>query len=127
MDLSPLKKIRHFREKGKLTLSFEGGVNFHDIVEYLARYNATSGEGFAAPYAWLRNISGIGAHTIMGNGLLQRKCGVGVDWIKSAKVVQANGDLCFADKDNNPDLLWAVKGSGPNIGAVIEVTEELPE
>lgn len=92
----------------------------------MTQYNTKAGEGFAAPYCWLRKLSGIGTHTVMGNGLLQRMCGFGVDWIKSAKVVLANGDLYFADKSNNPDLLWAVKGSGPSIGAVIEVTEELP-
>lgn len=86
-----------------------------------------SGDGFAVSYPWLRNISGIGAHTVMGNGILQRKCGVGVDLIKSAQLVLASGEIIFADKANNPDLLWAVKGSATNIGAVLEVTEELPE
>ncbi len=71
------------------------------------------------PYAEYRNISGIGAHTIMGNGLFHRKCGVAVDLIQQAKVVLSNGELVTANSQQNSDLLWGVKGCGPNMGAIV--------
>lgn len=63
----------------------------------------------------------------MGNGLAHRKTGLGVDLIQQAKVLLANGDILTANQENNSDLLWGIKGCGPNMGVILEINEELPE
>lgn len=59
----------------------------------------------------------------MGNGLSHRKCGLGVDLIKQAKVLLANGEIVVANEENNADLLWGVKGCGPFMGIILEIIE----
>ncbi|KAG8898866.1 hypothetical protein FRB99_007089, partial [Tulasnella sp. 403] len=47
--------------------------------------------------------------------------GVAADQIVSATVVLANGEIVKADEDQNSDLLWGLKGGGPNFGVVAEL------
>jgi hypothetical protein len=35
----------------------------------------------------------------------------------------SNGDILIANESTNSDLLWGIKGCGPNFGAILEVTE----
>jgi FAD/FMN-containing dehydrogenase len=42
--------------------------------------------------------------------------GMGVDNILSLRVVLANGDLVTVSKTSHPDLFWAMRGAGPNLG-----------
>ncbi|KAF1813474.1 FAD-binding domain-containing protein [Eremomyces bilateralis CBS 781.70] len=57
-----------------------------------------------------------------------RDMGLGIDYIQSAKVVLANGQLVTASASENPDLFWAVKGGGGGTyGIVVEYVLEVLE
>jgi hypothetical protein len=47
-----------------------------------------------------------------------RKYGLATDWIASMTVVLANGTIARCSATENPDLFWALRGSGSNYGIV---------
>jgi alkanesulfonate monooxygenase SsuD/methylene tetrahydromethanopterin reductase-like flavin-dependent oxidoreductase (luciferase family)/FAD/FMN-containing dehydrogenase len=59
-----------------------------------------------------------GLATAGGVGLLARRHGLTIDHVVAAEVVLASGDLVRVDADNDPDLLWAIRGAGGNFGIV---------
>ncbi len=62
---------------------------------------------------------GIGGLTSGGGiGYLVRKHGLTIDSVLAAEVVTASGDIVLADADHHPDLFWAVRGGGGNVGVV---------
>lgn len=42
-----------------------------------------------------------------------------------ATVVTANGSILTANKDENPDLFWAIRGGGGNFGVIVEFVFQL--
>ncbi|UYQ71571.1 FAD-binding oxidoreductase [Pelagibacterium flavum] len=59
-----------------------------------------------------------GLATAGGLGYLARKFGLTIDHVVAAKIVLADGRIVQANKDNEPDLLWAIRGAGGNFGIV---------
>ncbi|MAN76423.1 MAG: FAD-linked oxidase, partial [Rhizobiales bacterium] len=59
-----------------------------------------------------------GLATAGGVGYLARKFGLTIDHVVAAKIVLADGRIVQANKDNEPDLLWAIRGAGGNFGIV---------
>ena len=59
-----------------------------------------------------------GLATAGGIGFLVRKFGLTIDHVTGAEVVLADGQIVRADADENPDLLWALRGAGGNFGIV---------
>ncbi|TFK67277.1 FAD-binding domain-containing protein [Pluteus cervinus] len=57
-----------------------------------------------------------------GHGFLTGKHGLGVDSILQFKVVTPDGILRTANKCQNTDLFWALRGGGPAFGVVLEST-----
>ena len=65
------------------------------------------------------SMTGIAGFTLGGGiGWLHRKLGLGCDSLRSAEVVTADGALVTANDAENPDLFWALRGSGWNFGVV---------
>ena len=60
-----------------------------------------------------------------GLGWLMGKYGITVDNLLSAEMVLANGEQVTVDKDNHPDLFWAIRGGGGNFGIVSKFKYQL--
>jgi len=62
---------------------------------------------------------GIGGITLGGGvGYLVRKHGLTIDSLLAAEVVTADGQVIMADEDHHPDLFWAIRGGGGNMGVI---------
>ena len=62
---------------------------------------------------------GISGITLGGGvGYLSRKHGLTVDSLLGVELVTADGQVLMVDADHHPDLFWAVRGGGGNLGVV---------
>jgi FAD/FMN-containing dehydrogenase len=60
-----------------------------------------------------------------GIGLMVRKHGLAIDNLLAAQVVTAAGDIVTASETEHPDLFWAIRGGGGNVGIVTDFTFRL--
>ncbi|TXN30594.1 FAD-binding oxidoreductase [Lacisediminihabitans profunda] len=61
-------------------------------------------------------VGGLG--TTGGIGLMGRSHGLTIDRLRSAQLVTADGALHRVSASEEPDLFWAVRGAGANVGIV---------
>ena len=60
---------------------------------------------------------GIGGLTTGGGiGYLVRKHGLTIDSLLAAEIVTADGQVLHVDESSHPDLFWAIRGGGGNVG-----------
>ena len=110
IDLSLMKGI-HVDPKGR-TVRAQGGVTWGDLDR------ETQAFGLATP-GGVVSTTGIAGLTLGGGlGWLRRKYGLSCDNLLSVDIVTADGELCTASAEENPDLFWAVRGGGGNFGVV---------
>lgn len=62
-----------------------------------------------------------------GQGWMMNKYGLTCDNLLSVRIVTADGKLLSANKDQNTDLFWAVRGGGGNFGIVTSFEYQLHE
>lgn len=76
-----------------------------------------------APITGSSTNVGVVGYTLGGGlGPLARSHGMSSDYVRSAQVVTPAGEIVTASADENPDLLWAVRGGKGGFGIVTELT-----
>jgi FAD/FMN-containing dehydrogenase len=110
IDLSPMKGIRIDPETK--TVQVEPGCTWGEV-------DAATHEYGLATVSGVLSTTGVGGLTLGGgHGYLTRKYGLTIDNLISADVVLADGRFVHTDKEENPDLIWALRGGGGNFGIV---------
>jgi hypothetical protein len=96
-----------------------------------AAYTAAAAEhGLATGFGDTGSVGLGGLITGGGIGYLVRKHGLTIDSLLAAEVVTADGAVHHVDADTEPDLFWAIRGGGGNVGVVTRFQlrlHELPE
>jgi FAD/FMN-containing dehydrogenase len=89
-----------------------GGVLWLDVVE------AAAAHGLAALHGSSPDVGVSGYSLGGGMGWFARKLGLQTNSITGAEVVTADGEIRRVDADSEPDLFWALRGGGGNLGIV---------
>jgi hypothetical protein len=93
------------------TARVDPGARWSQVIDAVAPYGLAPLSGTTAV--------GVTGYTLGGGaGLLSRRYGFAADSVVRAEVVTADGDLVTVGPDEHPDLLWALRGGGPNFGVV---------
>ena len=108
VDLALMREVR-VRADEELAVA-EGGALSSDVVEAAEAHGLTAVSGTAGSV-------GVAGLTLGGGyGPLVGSCGLAADNLLGAEVVLADGSL--VDTDDDPELLWALRGGGGNLGVV---------
>jgi LmbE family N-acetylglucosaminyl deacetylase/FAD/FMN-containing dehydrogenase/enamine deaminase RidA (YjgF/YER057c/UK114 family) len=101
------------------TASVVGGTLWQDVVAAAAPYGLTALHGSAPDVA-------VAGYTLSGGlSFYGRAHGVAANSVRRVDVVTADGSLVHADADQHPDLFWALRGGGGNLGVVVGMELDL--
>jgi alkanesulfonate monooxygenase SsuD/methylene tetrahydromethanopterin reductase-like flavin-dependent oxidoreductase (luciferase family)/FAD/FMN-containing dehydrogenase len=111
IDLGQMNAIKLLDEKSGL-FRVGPGARWGEVAAALAPHGLgmSSGDYGGVGVGGLATAGGIGYFT--------RKHGLTLDHVQAADVVLADGSMVRADRENNADLFWALRGAGGNFGVV---------
>jgi FAD/FMN-containing dehydrogenase len=112
IDFSAMRNVRVDASKRRAYV--EPGATLRDFDE------AVQAHALATPVG-INSTTGIAGLTLGGGfGWLTRKFGMTIDNLISAEVITAEGNRLPANKDENSDLFWAIRGGGGNFAVVTQ-------
>jgi FAD/FMN-containing dehydrogenase len=97
----------------------EAGVLWLEVVEAAARH------GLAALAGSSPDVGVVGYTLGGGLSFIGRKHGLCANAVRAIELVTADGRMVRADRDNEPDLFWALRGGGGSFGVVTAIELEL--
>lgn len=119
IDLSDMRGV--YVDPDSKTALVEGGAIWADVDRETQLY------GLAAP-GGVVSTTGVAGLTLGGGlGWLRKKHGLSCDNLRSVRMVTADGEVLTANKHENEDLFWAIRGGGGNFGIVTTFEFELHE
>ncbi|QEW00340.1 LLM class flavin-dependent oxidoreductase [Microbacterium caowuchunii] len=114
IDLGALRDIEILDERRRL-VRVGPGARWQDVARALEPH------GWAITSGDYGGVGVGGLATAGGIGFLGREHGLTIDQMVAAEIVLADGTLVRATEDENPELFWAVRGAGANIGIVVSL------
>lgn len=112
VDLSRMKRI-NIDPDSKVAL-VEAGTTSGDLA------GLASGHGLALTTGDTSSVGFGGLTTGGGIGFMVRKYGLAIDNLLAARVVTADGSIVTASATEHPDLFWAIRGGGGNMGIITQ-------
>ncbi len=101
------------------TARAEAGAQWQDVT-------VPAGEHGLAALAGSSPNVGVTGYTLGGGiGWLARRYGLAANSVTAAEIVTLDGRLARADIEQEPDLLWALKGGGGSFGVVTSLEMKL--
>ncbi|WP_054813918.1 FAD-binding oxidoreductase [Nocardia arizonensis] len=96
-----------------------GGTQWHQVVAAAAPHGLTAQHGSAPDVA----VAGY----LLSGGLsfYGRRHGVAANMLRAVEIVLGDGSLVRATAEEHPDLFWAVRGGGGNLGVVVALEIDL--
>ncbi|KND87791.1 FAD-linked oxidoreductase [Tolypocladium ophioglossoides CBS 100239] len=99
-------------------VTYEGGCVFADVDSALAAHGLATVGG-------LYNQTGVGGLVLGGGlGFLTARHGLAIDNLISVDMVLADGSIVEVSETQKPDLFWAVRGAGAQLGIVTRFTSQ---
>ncbi|MRG59903.1 LLM class flavin-dependent oxidoreductase [Agromyces sp. CFH 90414] len=111
IDLSRLRAMAVLDEASRL-VRIEPGARWQDVAAFLEPH------GWALSSGDSGGVGVGGLATAGGVGWLVREHGLTIDHLRAVELVLADGRIVRASAEEHPDLFWAVRGAGANIGVV---------
>lgn len=119
IDLRMLKDISI--DKDTKTACVGAGMKLGEFDSACAPYNLATTAG-------TNGDTGLAGLSLGGGaGFLARKFGLTCDNVLSLRVALLDGSIVTANKSENTDLFWALRGGGGNFGVVTQFTYQLYE
>jgi FAD/FMN-containing dehydrogenase len=111
IDLGKLNTVERVRPGADL-VRIGPGARWGDVVAALHPWSLAISSGDSGDVG----IGGLA--TTGGIGLMDRAHGLTIDHLVAAQIVTADGTIRTVDAEHEPDLFWAVRGAGANVGIV---------
>ncbi|MFB9991493.1 FAD-binding oxidoreductase [Deinococcus oregonensis] len=119
IDLSAMKAIEI--DPGTQRVRVQTGLTWGEVAGALHKH------GLAVTAGDVANV-GVGGLTQGGGiGWFVRKHGLAIDRLRSAQLVTAVGDLLTVSDTEYPEVFWALRGAGANLGVITELEFEAHE
>lgn len=119
IDISRMNGMEGNECLGQLTI--QSGATNEQVYEFLSL------KGYPFPGGTCPSV-GVSGYALGGGwGLSCRNYGLGCDSLKEIELINYEGDILHACRENNADLFWACQGAGGgNFGVIVSMTFNLP-